>query len=150
MSVRPSQTRLCSAPHLPQTKLSIFPCSMICWDQRDFKKLQSRQCLHQLRASCEGHGCARSPDSEQYPPNPHLTGAKGTETGAGPSLVSFVMSAFKLHDLLTKSLVWKPRRYTQLLLPSPYSLSELGTKHCKAPWPLQPLLSNTATSHKHH
>lgn len=29
---------------------------------------------------CKGHGCARSPDSKQYPPNPHPNGAKATET----------------------------------------------------------------------
>lgn len=56
----------------------------------------------------------------------------------------------KLHDLLTKSPVWKPWRYTQHPLPSPCSHSELGMEHCNIPWPLPASPFKHPKAHKHH
>lgn len=75
--------------------------------------------------------------------------------GIKPSLQEPVLpwcplSLPKLHDLHTKPPLWRPRRYTQLPLPSPCGPSESGMEHCKAPWPHPASPFNSPTAQKHH
>lgn len=106
----------------------ILPCGSICRDQRDFEKLQSRQSVSISSEPLQRTRCARSPDQSSIHPTLTPKDPRAQKPSVqGPVLLWCPL--FKLHDLLTKPPVWKPRRYIQLPLPSPCSPSELGMEH---------------------
>lgn len=128
----------------------IFPCSSICWDQRDFEKLQSRQSVSISSEPLQRTRCARSPDQSSIHPTPTPKDPRAQKPSVqGPVLLWCPL--FKLHDLLTKSPVWKPRRYIQLPLPKPMQpLRITYGASARLHGPFQPLLSNTPRAHEHH